>query len=55
MNPQLGEKVLDPSCGTGGYLTAAIEHLKTQANSVEEKKVLPKMYLGGSINHCPIY
>lgn len=38
INPQLGEKILDPACGTGGYLTCAIEHLKKQANNVKERK-----------------
>ena len=26
--PQLGESVLDPACGTGGFLTCAIEHVR---------------------------
>ena len=30
LNPQLGEKVADFACGTGGFLTCAIEHLKKQ-------------------------
>lgn len=30
VNPQLGETVLDPACGTGGFLTAAIDHLASQ-------------------------
>jgi len=38
VNPRLGERILDPSCGTGGYLTSAIEHLKMQANNVEERQ-----------------
>lgn len=25
-NPQLGESVLDPACGTGGFLTCSIDH-----------------------------
>jgi type I restriction enzyme M protein len=29
-NPHLGEKVLDPACGTGGFLTATIDHLSQQ-------------------------
>ncbi|MDH3052542.1 class I SAM-dependent DNA methyltransferase [Gordonia alkanivorans] len=29
INPQLGEKVLDPACGTGGFLTGAIEHIRS--------------------------
>lgn len=28
VDPKLGEKVLDPACGTGGFLTCAIEHVK---------------------------
>ena len=27
INPRLGEKVLDPACGTGGFLTSAIEKI----------------------------
>ena len=28
INPRLGETILDPACGTGGFLTAAIEHVR---------------------------
>lgn len=28
VDPQLGEKVLDPACGTGGFLTCTIEHVR---------------------------
>jgi type I restriction enzyme M protein len=28
VNPKLGEKILDPACGTGGFLTCAIEHVR---------------------------
>ena len=28
VNPQLGERVLDPATGTGGFLVCAIEHLR---------------------------
>jgi len=28
VDPKLGEKVLDPACGTGGFLTCTIEHLR---------------------------
>ena len=30
VNPRLGEIVLDPACGTGGFLTGAFEHMKKQ-------------------------
>ena len=53
INPQLGEKILDPSCGTGGYLTAAIEHLKTQANSVEERESIAKNIIGWEYKPLP--
>lgn len=28
VDPKLGEKILDPACGTGGFLTCAIEHVR---------------------------
>lgn len=28
VDPRLGETVLDPACGTGGFLTCAIEHIR---------------------------
>lgn len=28
IDPKLGEKVLDPACGTGGFLTGTIEHIR---------------------------
>lgn len=40
INPQLGEKVLDPACGTGGFLANAIEHLKKQVKTAKDSEVL---------------
>jgi type I restriction enzyme M protein len=61
VNPRLGETVLDPAAGTGGFLVEAYEHLKSQVKSVEdwrgvqeetlfgiEKKPMP--YLLGMMN-----
>ncbi|MDX2032052.1 MAG: class I SAM-dependent DNA methyltransferase [Blastocatellia bacterium] len=28
VDPKLGEKVLDPACGTGGFLTCTVEHVR---------------------------
>lgn len=28
VDPQLGEKLLDPACGTGGFLTCSIDHVR---------------------------
>jgi len=30
VNPKLGEKIMDPACGTGGFLTSGIEHIRKQ-------------------------
>ncbi len=30
VDPRLGEKVLDPACGTGGFLTGAIDHIRAR-------------------------
>ncbi|MDO8366220.1 MAG: N-6 DNA methylase [Saprospiraceae bacterium] len=53
INPQLGEKILDPACGTGGYLTCAVEHLKKQANSVEERKSIEENIMGWEYKPLP--
>jgi len=53
ISPKLGEKVLDPSCGTGGYLTSAIEHLKQQANSVEERQSIQENVMGWEYKPLP--
>ena len=39
-DPQLGETVLDPACGTGGFLTETFRHLERRADTVEKRKVL---------------
>jgi type I restriction enzyme M protein len=53
VNPKLGEEILDPSCGTGGYLTSAIEHLKLQANSVEERQSIQENIRGWEYKPLP--
>ena len=46
LNPQLGEKVADFACGTGGFLTCAIEHMKNQQTKVEDLKTLGESIIG---------
>ncbi|MCA0334870.1 MAG: type I restriction-modification system subunit M [Bacteroidetes bacterium] len=53
INPQIGEKILDPACGTGGYLTCAIEHLKKEANSVKERKSIEENIIGWEYKPLP--
>jgi len=47
IDPKLGESVLDPASGTGGFLTCAIEHVRTNyVRSVEDEKVLQESIHG---------
>ncbi|WP_420151699.1 N-6 DNA methylase [Spirosoma sp.] len=53
INPQLGEIIYDPACGTGGFLTAAIEHLKQQANNVADRQLIQKNVRGTEYKPLP--
>lgn len=47
VNPKLGEKVMDPACGTGGFLTCAIEHIrKADVKTVEDETTLQHSIYG---------
>ena len=46
-NPQLGETVLDPACGTGGFLAEAYEHLAKQVETTKHRRVLQEQSLHG--------
>lgn len=37
INPQMGETVCDPACGTGGFLLAAYDYMKVQSASKEKR------------------
>jgi type I restriction enzyme M protein len=62
LDPKLGDIVLDPACGTGGFLVETLEHLRPKVKTVGqlralhanlrgiEKKPLP--YLLGMMNLC---
>ena len=43
IDPRAGETVLDPACGTGGFLTAAHEHAPSLHLRGVEKKPLPHL------------
>ncbi len=47
VDPRLGEAVLDPAAGTGGFLVEAYEHLKPQVKSVEDRRRLQEETLFG--------
>ena len=53
VNPKLGESVLDPACGTGGFLTCTIEHLREQAKTVEDEHIIQECFQGIEKKHLP--
>lgn len=46
-DPRLGETVLDPACGTGGFLTESFEHLNKQCRTTEDHNRLQRETLFG--------
>jgi type I restriction enzyme M protein len=46
-DPRLGETVLDPASGTGGFLVEACNHLSKQVKTVADRKVLQEKSLFG--------
>jgi type I restriction enzyme M protein len=53
VNPRLGETILDPACGTGGFLVCSIEHLKKQAKSEADNRVIQDCFAGIEKKHLP--
>ena len=50
----MGESVLDPACGTGGFLVEAFEHLERQCKTVEDREVLQESSIfGGEAKSLP--
>ncbi|MFN3195278.1 MAG: N-6 DNA methylase [Chlorobiota bacterium] len=46
-DPKLSEKVLDPAAGTGGFLTAAIDHVRDKyVNTVDDEHILQDSITG---------
>ena len=53
LDPKLGETILDPACGTGGFLVEALEHMKPQASNTEDLETLGHSILGGEAKPLP--
>ncbi|MCI0702281.1 MAG: type I restriction-modification system subunit M [Planctomycetia bacterium] len=47
IDPRLGETVLDPACGTGGFLVETFAHLKPQAKKAEDFATLQERSIFG--------
>ncbi len=53
-DPRLGETLLDPACGTGGFLVEAYNHLEKQCDTVEDRGTLQKRSIfGGEAKPLP--
>ncbi len=53
VDPKQEETVLDPACGTAGFLTAVIEHLKANAKTVAERDAIGKNVAGWEYKPLP--
>lgn len=54
IDPRLAETVLDPACGTGGFLVEAYRHLEQQCKTVEDRRRLQTgSLLGGEAKPLP--
>lgn len=54
VDPKLGEKVLDPACGTGGFLTCAIDNIrKDYVKGVDDEEMLQKSINGVEKKQLP--
>jgi type I restriction enzyme M protein len=53
-DPRLGETVLDPACGTGGFLVEAYQHLEKQCRKAEHRRTLQQATIfGGEAKPLP--
>ena len=46
-DPRLGETILDPACGTGGFLVEAYDHIAPQVSTPEQRRTLQRASLYG--------
>jgi type I restriction enzyme M protein len=53
VNPKLGEVVLDPACGTGGFLVCALEHLRRQVKNEQDQATLQASVRGVEKKQLP--
>ena len=54
LDPKIGETVLDPASGTGGFLVEACDYLKKQAKTVEQRQTMQRnSIIGGEPKSLP--
>ncbi len=50
IQPQPYETIIDPACGTGGFLIAALDYLKSNFVEADTEKIISKNLYGSDIN-----
>lgn len=53
INPQLGESVFDPACGTGGFLACTVDTLSAQVKNNEDRRKLQESVRGVEKKQLP--
>ncbi|MBV7437292.1 N-6 DNA methylase [Aeromonas sp. sif2416] len=54
IDPKLGERIMDPACGTGGFLACAFDHVKERyVQSVSDHQTLQQQILGVEKKQLP--
>ena len=53
IKPKLGEKIADFACGTGGFLTSALDYLKEQVKTAEDLNLYNDSIYGVEMKSLP--
>ena len=53
VDPQLGEVVFDPACGTGGFLANSIDHIRKQVKTFADERMLQNSIRGTEKKQLP--
>ena len=54
MDPKLGERIMDPACGTGGFLACAFDHVKSRyVKTAADHQTLQQQILGVEKKQLP--
>lgn len=53
VNPKLGETILDPACGTGGFLACSVNHIMPQVKNAKDMEKLQNSITGWEKKQLP--
>jgi type I restriction enzyme M protein len=53
VNPKLGETVLDPACGTGGFLMHTLDHIGKEVKTKKDQQILERTISGVELKQLP--